>query len=159
MSNLSLRSTQPSIRLETEVLSRSKAVGCEFDHPFASSAQVKNGWNYNTAFSVWSHCVHRDSLILWNSKELGMLGMLGMLALTVEHSYNNYYIIGVYNNDMFRPYMWAIIRLWLHFEAKWGGLEISLYYRVPWSRVYLVGYRFSLFPIATLSCASEGGII
>jgi len=38
---------------------------------------------------------------------------LGMLTLTVKQNYICYYIIGVYNNDMFRPYMWAIIRLWL----------------------------------------------
>ena len=36
---------------------------------------------------------------------------LGMLTLTVEHNYICYYIIGVYNNDMFRPYMWAVVRL------------------------------------------------
>ena len=36
---------------------------------------------------------------------------LCMLTLTVEHNYICYYIIGVYNNDMFRPYMWAVVRL------------------------------------------------
>ena len=34
-----------------------------------------------------------------------------MLTLGVEHNYICYYIIGVYNNDMFRPYMWAVVRL------------------------------------------------
>jgi len=43
---------------------------------------------------------------------------LGMLTLTVEHNYICYYIIGVYNNDMFQPYMWAIIRLWLDLELR-----------------------------------------
>jgi len=47
------------------------------------------------------HCV------LYNSKELGKL------TLTVKHNYIYYYIIGV-----FRPYMWAIIRLWLDLELK-----------------------------------------
>jgi len=38
----------------------------------------------------------------------------GTLTLTVEHNYIYYYITGVYNNNnMFWPYMWAIIRLWL----------------------------------------------
>ena len=41
-----------------------------------------------------------------------------MLTLTVEHNYICYYIIGVYNNDMFRPYMCAIIRLWLDLELR-----------------------------------------
>jgi len=44
-----------------------------------------------------------------------------MLTLTVEHNYICYHIIGVYNNDMFRPYMWVIIRLWL-------DLQLRLYY-------------------------------
>jgi len=43
---------------------------------------------------------------------------LCMLTLTVEPTYICYYIIGVYNNDMFRPYMWAIIRLWLDLELR-----------------------------------------
>jgi len=46
-----------------------------------------------------------------------------MLTLTVEHNYICHYIIGVYNNDMFRPYMWAIIRLWL-------DLQLRLYWHV-----------------------------
>jgi len=49
---------------------------------------------------------------LYDSKELGML------TLTVKHNYIYYYIIGVYNNDMFRPYMWAIISLWLDLELR-----------------------------------------
>jgi len=40
-----------------------------------------------------------------------------MLTPTVEHNYIYYYIIGVYN-DMFRSYMWAIIRLWLDLELS-----------------------------------------
>jgi len=52
---------------------------------------------------------------LYNSKELDML------TLTVEHNYICYHIIGVYNNDMFRPYMWTIIRLWM-------DLQLRLYY-------------------------------
>jgi len=44
-----------------------------------------------------------------------------MLTLTVEHNYICYHIIGVYKNDMFRPYMWVIIGLWL-------DLQLRLYY-------------------------------
>jgi len=56
--------------------------------------------------------VRHPHCVLYSSKELGML------TLTVEHNYIYYYIIGVYNNDMFRPYMWAIIRLWLDLELR-----------------------------------------
>jgi len=40
-----------------------------------------------------------------------------------------------------------------------AGFEISLYHRVPWSRVYLVVCRFSLFPIGTISYARGCNII
>jgi len=50
-----------------------------------------------------------------NSKQLGML------TLTVEHNYICYYIIGVY--DMFRPYMWAIFRLWLDLEPQLSSIR------------------------------------
>ena len=50
--------------------------------------------------------------VLYNSKQLGML------TLTVEHIYICYYITGVYNNNMFRPYMWAIISLWLDLQLR-----------------------------------------
>jgi len=56
--------------------------------------------------------VRHPRCVLYNSKELGML------TLTVENNCICYYIIGVYNNDMFRPYMWAIIRLWLDLELR-----------------------------------------
>jgi len=49
---------------------------------------------------------------------MGTSKQLGMLTLTVEHNYICSYIIGIYNNDMFRPYMWAIIRLWLDLELR-----------------------------------------
>jgi len=36
-----------------------------------------------------------------------------MLTLNVENNYICFFkYTGIYNNDMFRPYMWAIIRLW-----------------------------------------------
>ena len=41
-----------------------------------------------------------------------------MLTFSFEQNYICYYIIGIYNNDMFRPYMWAIIRLWLDLELR-----------------------------------------
>ena len=37
---------------------------------------------------------------------------------TYKHNYICYYIIGVYNNDIFQPYMWTIIRLWLDFQLR-----------------------------------------
>jgi len=43
--------------------------------------------------------VRHPRCVLYNSKQLGML------TLTVEHNYICYYIIGVYNNDMFQPYI------------------------------------------------------
>ena len=43
---------------------------------------------------------------------------LGMLTLTVEHNYICFRIIGVEYNDMFRPYMWVIIRLLLDLELR-----------------------------------------
>ena len=56
--------------------------------------------------------VRHPRCVLYNSKELGIL------TLTIEHNYIHYYIIGVYNNDMFRTYIWAIIRLWLDLELR-----------------------------------------
>jgi len=47
-----------------------------------------------------------------NSKQLGML------TLSIEHNHICYYIIGVYNHDMFRRCMWAIIRLWLDLQLR-----------------------------------------
>jgi len=41
--------------------------------------------------------VRHPLCVLYNSKQLGML------TLTVERNYTCYYIIGVYNNNMFRP--------------------------------------------------------
>jgi len=61
---------------------------------------------------MWDSNVHHLRCVLYNGKELGML------TLNVEHNYIFYCIIGVYNNDMFRPYMWAIIRLWLDFQLR-----------------------------------------
>jgi len=72
---------------------------------------------------------------------------------------------GVYN-DMFRPYMWANIRLWSDLTAEailecikwsWRGFEISLCHGVPWYRVYLFGYRFS--PIGIIFYARGYNII
>jgi len=50
-------------------------------------------------------------MVLQKSKHIFYSKQLCMLTLRVEHNYICYYIIGVYNNDMFRPYIWAIIRL------------------------------------------------
>jgi len=47
-----------------------------------------------------------------------------MLTHTVEHNCICYYIIGVYNNDMFRPYMWAIIGLWLDLQLRLYSMHV-----------------------------------
>jgi len=49
-----------------------------------------------------------------------------MVQFEIWYSRTQLYLFllqGVYNNDMFRPYIWAIIRLWL-------DLELRLYWHV-----------------------------
>ena len=42
-----------------------------------------------------------------------------MLTLTVDTQlYFLFIYTGVYNNDMFRPCMWAIMRLWLELQLR-----------------------------------------
>jgi len=90
-----------------------------------------------------------------------------MLTLTVEH--NKFFLkyTEVYNNDMFRPYMWAIIRLWLDFQLR---RVVVLGCNVTGSRYhYITGYHgpgciwldvvFFLFPIGTISYARGCNII
>jgi len=74
---------------------------------------VNENQNADITEKISHYCnVRHPRCVLYNSKELGML------TITVEHNYMCYYIIGVYNNDMSRPYMSAIIRLWLDFQFR-----------------------------------------